>query len=239
MGECVQLIDGICLCKKWLLDYPSSAFSMAFVGLDGGATSTSATALDENGTVLHRARKDSGSNPYLCGVGTAAQCLSALIHEVREALLQTSPALEVDTCCITLSGVDDTDMRSRVEAETNRLRWSSYQRLILVGDTTAGFGFLEPDRPGIVLVAGTGSVARFRDPGNGVDRRCGGWGHLVSDLGSSCSVATQALSDMILAMEGVPRHEGDRYERLWDECCTYFTVNTLKRDQFRLWDRPL
>jgi len=35
MGECVQLIDGICLCKKWLLDYPSSAFSMAFVGLDG------------------------------------------------------------------------------------------------------------------------------------------------------------------------------------------------------------
>mmetsp|Transcript_2904 Transcript_2904/g.4160 ORF Transcript_2904/g.4160 Transcript_2904/m.4160 type:complete len:241 (-) Transcript_2904:590-1312(-) len=63
---------------------------------------------------------------------------------------------------------------------------------------------------------------RLRDPSNGVDRRCGGWGHLVSDLGSSYNVATQARSDMILAMEGVPRHEGDRYERLWDECRDYF-----------------
>ncbi|KAJ8906577.1 hypothetical protein NDN08_003070 [Rhodosorus marinus] len=27
---------------------------------------------------------------------------------------------------------------------------------------------------------------------------------------------------MILAMEGVPRHEGDRYECLWDECRNYF-----------------
>ncbi|KAJ8906576.1 hypothetical protein NDN08_003069 [Rhodosorus marinus] len=133
---------------------------MAFVGLDGGATSTSATALDENGTVLLRAKKDSGSNPYLCGVVTAAQCLSELFHEVNEALHQTSPSLQVDTCCITMSGVDDTGMRSNVEAEMNRLCGSSYQRLILVGDTTAGFGFLQPDRPGIVLVAGTGSVAR-------------------------------------------------------------------------------
>ncbi|MBI3912442.1 MAG: ATPase [Armatimonadetes bacterium] len=67
----------------------------------------------------------------------------------------------------------------------------------LLGAWAGAFG----GHPGVVLVAGTGSVAYGRGP-DGSDARAGGWGPLVDDRGSGYWVGRQALAAVARAADG-------------------------------------
>ena len=64
----------------------------------------------------------------------------------------------------------------------------------------AGLGKSE----GIVLIAGTGSIA-YGINGRGEVTRAGGWGHIISDEGSGYDIGRQALARGIKATEGRER----------------------------------
>jgi glucosamine kinase len=57
------------------------------------------------------------------------------------------------------------------------------------------------DGPGVLLVAGTGSVAFGRSPG-GTTGRCGGWGPVMGDEGSGAWIGRRALSIVTAASDG-------------------------------------
>ena len=55
--------------------------------------------------------------------------------------------------------------------------------------------------PGIVLIAGTGSIAVLRND-NGVIQRCGGWGPRIDDAGSGFWIGKQALLAVARELDG-------------------------------------
>jgi glucosamine kinase len=57
------------------------------------------------------------------------------------------------------------------------------------------------DGPGILLIAGTGSVAFGRGPA-GTEARCGGWGPLCGDEGGGVWIGRRALSVVTAASDG-------------------------------------
>jgi glucosamine kinase len=57
------------------------------------------------------------------------------------------------------------------------------------------------DGPGILLVAGTGSIAFGRGP-DGAFARCGGWGWILGDEGSGAWIGRRALNMVAAAADG-------------------------------------
>jgi glucosamine kinase len=57
------------------------------------------------------------------------------------------------------------------------------------------------DGPGVLLIAGTGSVAFGRSPA-GAFGRCGGWGPVIGDEGSGAWLGRRALSAVAAAADG-------------------------------------
>jgi N-acetylglucosamine kinase-like BadF-type ATPase len=60
------------------------------------------------------------------------------------------------------------------------------------------------DRPGLILIAGTGSIALGRNE-RGQRVRVGGWGYLLGDEGSGFFIARAALSAVMRAYDGRER----------------------------------
>ena len=69
------------------------------------------------------------------------------------------------------------------------------------GDMVAGFWGALRVPVGVVVTAGTGSVAFGRNPRGGTCQ-VGGWGHIMGDEGSAYDIATQALRAMARAVDG-------------------------------------
>jgi N-acetylglucosamine kinase-like BadF-type ATPase len=77
-------------------------------------------------------------------------------------------------------------------------------------------------RPGVVVIAGTGSVVYARDE-NGLSQTLGGWGFLFGDEGSAFSIARDALALVMAAQD-----DGD--SSLREEmraACDFFAKDSL------------
>lgn len=80
------------------------------------------------------------------------------------------------------------------------------ERVLLVHDTEiAHAGALEGE-PGVVVIAGTGSVALAKNE-QGESALCGGWGYLFGDEGSAFWFARDALSDAMRECDAGERSE--------------------------------
>jgi N-acetylglucosamine kinase-like BadF-type ATPase len=80
----------------------------------------------------------------------------------------------------------------------------SPDRCVILSDAElaldAAFGL---DATGVVLIAGTGSIAIARDPGGLLDRT-GGWGPLLGDEGGGHAVGLRGLAAVADAFDGGP-----------------------------------
>jgi glucosamine kinase len=59
-------------------------------------------------------------------------------------------------------------------------------------------------RPGVIVIAGTGSVAFGRDP-SGAEARAGGWGYLFGDEGSGFAIGLGGVRAALRARDGTDR----------------------------------
>jgi N-acetylglucosamine kinase-like BadF-type ATPase len=74
-------------------------------------------------------------------------------------------------------------------------------RTLIVNDALVALVAGAGDRPGVVIVAGTGSIAYGRD-GRGQAARAGGWGYLLGDEGGGFWIGRAALSAVVRAFDG-------------------------------------
>jgi N-acetylglucosamine kinase-like BadF-type ATPase len=74
-------------------------------------------------------------------------------------------------------------------------------RTVVVNDALVALVAGAGDRPGIVVVAGTGSIAYGHD-GSGCAARSGGWGHLLGDEGGAFWIGRAALSAVVRSFDG-------------------------------------
>jgi N-acetylglucosamine kinase-like BadF-type ATPase len=165
------------------------------IGLDGGGTKTIGCAADLTGKILGRVEKGP-SNYHTAGLVNFKAVIASIVDE-----LAVSCSLGKDDLLVVSLGLAGADGLRDKGIITNALVELGLCCHYLVNSDAkaalvAGLGKAE----GIVLIAGTGSVA-YGINKQGSVTRAGGWGHLASDEGSGYWIGRQALVRGIKAAE--------------------------------------
>ncbi len=175
---------------------PRASASPLFLGIDGGGTRTTAWLADGQGCV--RARAEAGpSNPLKVGVELAErEILTAAARALRSARRQQRLLAGV---CLGLAGAD------RPAVQRKMLRWLRRaipaRSHLVTSDAAITLEAALGGQPGIVVMAGTGSIAYGRS-GDGRVGRCGGWGVPFDDQGSGYDLGRKAVTAALRAFDG-------------------------------------
>jgi glucosamine kinase len=179
-----------------------------FAGIDGGQTSSSAVLGDESGSVLARV---AGPPADLVGEARASRRQAGVLEGLlADALARAGlPAgTSFASVVAALSGYDEGESNApALNVAAGAVRF--------VHDTLAAHAAAFDGAPGIVVIAGTGSVAYGVAP-DGTRLRVGGWGFLFGDEGSAFWLGRHALSKAMRA-EDAGTLEGRRSQAILAE----------------------
>src|SRR5271169_781399 len=158
------------------------------LGFDGGGTKTDCVLLDANGAVIGEGR-GGPANPLRCGYDGAFSSL-------REAAAGAIAAAKIRSAAITgvCAGIAGTGRRNVVRRIMVFLGQEFPAALAQVTtDYEIALEAAVGSGPGVVLIAGTGSVAYGRNAA-GETARAGGYGPWIGDEGSAFEVGRRAVS---------------------------------------------
>jgi N-acetylglucosamine kinase-like BadF-type ATPase len=156
-----------------------------FLGIDGGGTKTRCVLGDDNSVV--GVGSASGCSILRVGEACARDSLAAAIHE---ACVQAgvSPQ-QITRTCAGVTGAGDDGIASLVQRLLIEIIGGAIE---VIGDMEIALESAFAGGPGIVLIAGTGSIAFGRNE-RGESARAGGWGRMISDEGSGHWIGVEAL----------------------------------------------
>lgn len=165
------------------------------IGIDGGGTRTTLALADEAGAEIVRRTGPAGLvDPRRPAV--TAEMLTEMVREAYAAAGLEGPAAAL---CAGLAGVGNRAEREVVEMVLVRSGIAERVAIRPDGETALAGAF--GGGPGILVIAGTGSVAHGRAEDGRVER-CGGWGMVVGDEGSGYAVGRAALRAALQAVDG-------------------------------------
>ena len=160
------------------------------VGIDAGASKTRAFAVDHAGTVVGRGAGGGGN------LLTSPDPQGAIAAALAEAL----GGRGADAVVLSCAGGDREAERARgVEILTRFAPPGA--KLLVTHDAIAALYAGNPTGCGVVLIAGTGSIAYGRNE-EGEEDRAGGWGYLIGDEGSAVWCGLEALRAISHAVDG-------------------------------------
>lgn len=166
------------------------------IGIDGGGTKTRALVADETGKPIVDV-DGPGSAVRPGQAERSADVIAAVVHDALAAAGMTHVAPKA--LCVGVAGVG-------VESERQAL-WQALasrelaEEVVVHPDAMIALDDAFADGPGILLIAGTGSIAFGRSPA-GTFGRCGGWGPVIGDEGSGGWIGRRALSVVTAASDG-------------------------------------
>jgi glucosamine kinase len=165
------------------------------VGVDGGGTRTTVAVANEAGVELVRHAGPAGLvDPRY--PAASAETLASVIREAVAKAGLTSPAAAL---CAGLAGVGNVAERQIVQGALTASGVA--ERVVVRTDGEIALEGAFGGGPGILLIAGTGSVAYGRSE-DGRTERCGGWGMLVGDEGSGYEIGRSALRAALQSEDG-------------------------------------
>jgi N-acetylglucosamine kinase-like BadF-type ATPase len=166
-----------------------------FLGVDGGQSGTIAMIGDSAGKIAGWG----SAGPWNRLGGSEAR--AKFLREMRHCLEQASTQAGLDaarphfrSACLGMSGgPEDKAALLNELLEAERLIVTHDARIALAG-ATAG-------KPGVVVIAGTGSIA-FGESAAGETARAGGWGYIFGDEGGGFDIVRQSLRAVLSEHEG-------------------------------------
>ena len=166
-----------------------------FLGIDGGQSSTTAVVGDDTGRIAGIGR--GGPCNHVQGPGGRPKFLNAIGGCVGAACAQAGldpERTEYRAVCAGFSGgpADKTELLAEL-VRTPKLDVTT-DALIALAGATAG-------QPGIITIAGTGSIAYGRNAARQF-ARAGGWGYIFGDEGGGFDITRQAVRAMLRHEEG-------------------------------------
>jgi N-acetylglucosamine kinase-like BadF-type ATPase len=170
-----------------------------FLGVDGGATSTTCVVATEEGMVLGVGY--GGPSNHILAPGGRDRARAALAEALDQATGQLSPRpTEFRAAHLGMTGINRDTPQARALLDVARELLSA-QTIGVSNDAEVALAGALACRPGVVLIAGTGSVAFGRD-GTGKDARAGGWGYLFGDEGSAFALGRDGVRAALAARDG-------------------------------------
>jgi glucosamine kinase len=166
------------------------------VGVDGGGTKTRVLVADEQGQLF----SDVEGPGSAVRPGQAERSAEVITETVRKALQAAGMDHVVPrVICVGVAGVGREPERQALwQALVER---EIAEEIVIHPDAIVALDDAFGDGAGVLLIAGTGSVAFGRGP-TGTIARCGGWGPNIGDEGSGAWIGRRALSVVTASTDG-------------------------------------
>lgn len=190
-----------------------SALRRAVVGVDGGGTKTHAVLLDADLEILGEGLAGP-SNPLRVGITKAAAAIREAIDQACEnAQIRRTDLIAAE---IGLAGARRKELSARMR---EALLGLGIGEIVVVGDADIALYGATEGEPGLIVIAGTGSICC------GISARgkticAGGWGPIAGDEGAGAWIARKALRAIAHAVDG----RGPATS-LTNAACSYFHVS--------------
>ena len=169
-------------------------YAMAlFLGIDGGGSKTYCLIGDEN-SVLGSSLA-SGCNVVRAGEAKAREALASAIEQACKAAGITPS--QVTRTCVGVAGAARPEIADLIRRVVSEIVSG---KVIVVGDMEIALEAAFGNGPGVIVIAGTGSIAYGRNA-QGKTARAGGWGHAVSDEGSGHWIGHAAVTAALRAFD--------------------------------------
>ncbi len=166
------------------------------IGVDGGGTRTRVIVADERGTELARLEGDGSA----VSPGGSERSAAIIASMVADTLAATGVPDAIPS--VLYAGVAGAGRESERHALWQALVARGLaDEVVVCPDASIARDDAFGEGPGILLIAGTGSVAFGRGP-TGVADRCGGWGPVCGDEGAGAWIGRRALSIVTAASDG-------------------------------------
>ena len=166
---------------------------MIYCGWDGGGTKTEVCLLDDTGRT--KTAVFGPLNPNGATRDRVPETVKDCVNYMKE---QAGSLDAVGGLVVGMAGISNQSARSLVEKALADAGWTGPLRLL--GDQEIALtGALEG--PGLLLIAGTGSVCCGRDAGGNLFR-VGGYGYLIDDGGSGWAIGREILAAVVRAEDG-------------------------------------
>jgi glucosamine kinase len=164
-----------------------------FLGIDGGGSKTVCVIGDDNSIL---GSGESGpSNIVRAGEAEARVAITAAIqHACAEAKINAS---QINRTCIGIAGGAGPETAQAIRRILSEIVSGDVE---VVGDMVIALEAAFSDGPGVVVVAGTGSIAYGRNA-TGQTARAGGWGFAISDEGSAHWIGRAATAAVMRACD--------------------------------------
>ena len=166
---------------------------MYVLGIDAGGTKTVCFLADERGHVLAESH---GGGANLQASGELE--VEKVLHQVMEETLD-SRDIRPDAICLGIAGVDRPSDAQSVQSIMRRIGFKT--RVVVVNDALVALVAGAGQQAGVVIVAGTGSIAYGVDASRHACRS-GGWGYLLGDEGGGFWIGRAALAAVVRQFDG-------------------------------------
>ena len=168
-----------------------------YLGIDGGGSKTSCLIGDE--TSVLGTGTGAASNVVRVGEAQARESLAGAIRQAC-TVAHLNPS-EIGNVCVGLAGAARPEISELVRRIVSELVPGKVE---VVGDNVIALQAAFGDGPGVIVIAGTGSIAYGRNR-EGQTARAGGWGFAISDEGSGHWIGRTAVAAAIGAWDERPR----------------------------------
>jgi N-acetylglucosamine kinase-like BadF-type ATPase len=166
-----------------------------YLGIDGGGTKTRCVLADDVKVVA--TAMAGGCSVIRLGEQQAREALHSAIHQVCAAA-KISPS-HIHAICIGATGAARPEIAGKIRGILGEIIPEGVSTKIeVVGDTVIALEAAFGAGPGVIAIAGTGSIAYGCDA-DGNTARAGGWGFAVSDEGSGHWIGRRAISAILSA----------------------------------------
>lgn len=168
------------------------------LGIDGGGTKTQVAIADEHGRICGTGIGGPSNYDDIGAERTGAHIAEAVARARDDAGIT---AYSFDAAFLGLAGVVSERDRAAIRGIAHNLGLAPPTRIGVDHDCRIALAGGLSGRPGIVLIAGTGSSCYGMNAA-GEDWRAGGWGHLIGDEGSGYWLGIGALTAAVRAFDG-------------------------------------
>jgi N-acetylglucosamine kinase-like BadF-type ATPase len=193
-----------------------------YLGIDGGGSKTTCAVGDE---VSLLATATAGpSNITRVGEDCARESLNDAIRQAC-AVARINPQ-QLKRACIGAAGAGREEIAKVVRRITADLIPSEIE---VVGDMQIALQAALGAGPGVIVIAGTGSIAYGRDA-QGRTARAGGWGYAISDEGSAHWIGRMAVAALLRAADqALDDASAQQHSLLFRELKGIWTLDSLER----------
>jgi glucosamine kinase len=166
------------------------------IGVDGGGTRTRVIVADDAGLELATTEGEGSA----IAPGKSERSATIIAAVIADALAAADvPPVTPSVLCAGVAGAGRE--RERQALWTALVGLDLADEVVVAADAAIARDDAFGDGPGILLIAGTGSVAFGRGP-TGALARCGGWGPVCGDEGGGAWIGRRALSIVTAGSDG-------------------------------------